>query len=167
MQFISLFEWFLCTHRPTKARQWKRPTSSCPEPTPKRRGSNASDASYNSSKSTSSVVDAVVETDRSSMHFNAEPDRNTIMQMIRADLKGNRMSLMGSRSKSKSISTNGVVDIVVDPAIVARIRAINIETGLNNNYLSVTKMEVMGLETKKGYLMKKSSILGRYGTANF
>lgn len=81
--------------------------------------------------------------------------------MIRADLKGNRISSMGSRSKAKSICASGVVDIVVDPSIVARIRAINIETGLNNNYLSVTKMEVMGLQTKKGYLMKQSSILGR------
>ena len=64
---------------------------------------------------------------------------------------------MRGREFSRDESTTSL-----DAQLVAGIKSLNVEVGMNSSYLSITKMEDMGLEAKKGYLMKKSSgILGR------
>lgn len=170
-------------HKPTKARQWKRPTHANPEPSakkvpPVRRMSSKSETSEDSSVADrfsamsatdrSSMTDRFSVTDRKLTQFDAEPDQQTIMNMLTADLgaqlhvaergsmTGGNLPLRASLARPKAEQRE------VDPEWVAQTRQMNLEAGAQNSCLTVTKMEYLGSVNKSGYLMKKSSILGRW-----
>jgi hypothetical protein len=78
------------------------------------------------------------------------------MSMLRADLGTNRAhkgSIMRSRGRTNEN---------IDYNHITQVKNTNLEVGAQNSYLSISKMDYVGLEPKSGYLMKKSSILGRY-----
>lgn len=170
-------------HKATKSRQWKRPTHANPEPATKkppaavRRNSSKSDVSDDSVTdrfSSLSMTDRNTfnMTDRRMTQFDAEPDRQTIVNMLTADLGAQlHGGAVGGAGAGSTVGLGGAMRATLarqkvetrenDAEWVANVKQMNLDAGEQNACLTVTKMEYLGSDNKSGYLMKKSSILGR------
>lgn len=183
-------------HKPTKSRQWKRPTHANPDPTAAKtptaavhRNSSKSDVSDDSSVadrfSNLSVTDRNTfnMTDRKMTQFDVEPDRQTIVNMLTADLNAHLHNVPAATTTTTNNAIRATIGSTVglglggpmratlarqkhdsrenDPNRVADVKQMNLDAGEQNSCLTVTKMEYLGSDNKTGYLIKKSSVLGR------